>query len=116
MKPYKIRAWNGEEWVSPDYITREGVAYWKENSIPTCTTVVREFTGFTDKFNKEIWEGSKVKFYYTPPNEKSDPKIKGEFVECEVVWNTEKGMWSLKWPDGQINSAPLNPKKYEVVA
>lgn len=53
----KFRAWDGEQMVSPDYIDREGVAWWKANSIPTFSTKVMQFTGLKDKNGKEIYEG-----------------------------------------------------------
>ena len=35
MTAIKVRVWNGEQMISPDYIDRLGYAFWKENSIPT---------------------------------------------------------------------------------
>lgn len=53
----KFRCWNGEQMVSPDYIDRSGIAYWKENSIPTCDGNLMQYTGLKDKNGKEIYEG-----------------------------------------------------------
>ena len=53
----KFRAWNGETMISPDYITRDGIAHWKENSIPTSSDKIMQFTGLHDKNGKEIYEG-----------------------------------------------------------
>ena len=58
----KFRVWNGEQMVSPDYIDRQGVAHWKENSIHTSSQNLLQFTGLTDKNGKEIFEGDIVKF------------------------------------------------------
>lgn len=91
----------------------EGIYFTIETTSPK---EVGWFTGFTDKVGKKIYEKSKVKFYHNPPNEHNNPLIKADYVECEVVWNIDKGMWSLKWPDGTINPGPLNPKKYEVIS
>lgn len=57
LREIKFRAWNGEQMVSPDYIDREGLAWWKENSIPTCIKEIMQYTGLKDKNGKEIYEG-----------------------------------------------------------
>lgn len=57
MREIKFRAWSGEEMISPDYIDRNGIAWWKENSIPTSTDKVMQFTGLRDKNGREIYEG-----------------------------------------------------------
>jgi len=58
----KFRAWNGEEMVSPDYIDRDGYAHWRENSVPTSTDKVMQYTGLKDKKGTEIYEGDILHF------------------------------------------------------
>lgn len=53
----KFRVWNGEQMVSPDYIDREGVAHWKENSIPSVSYQIMQYTGLKDKNGNEIYQG-----------------------------------------------------------
>ena len=78
----KFRCWNGEEMVSPDYIDREGIAWWKENSIPTMSKNVMVWTGLLDKQGKEIYEGDIVE-----PVSNAD-------IKYEVVWNNYRcGFW-----------------------
>ncbi len=60
----KFRAWDGEKMVHPDYITRDGRAYWKENSIPTASNVIMQFTGLHDKNGKEIYDADIVRIHY----------------------------------------------------
>ena len=61
MRTIKFRAWDGEQMVSPDYIGRDGRAYWKANSILTSSERVMQFTGLLDKNGKEIYEGDIVR-------------------------------------------------------
>tara|TARA_R110000851_G_scaffold18147_2_gene57205 strand:- start:80 stop:481 length:402 start_codon:yes stop_codon:yes gene_type:complete len=57
MREIKFRAWNGEQMVSPDYITRDGIGYWKEDSIPSYSKELMQYTGLKDKNGVEIYEG-----------------------------------------------------------
>ena len=79
----KFRCWNGETMVSPDYIDRDGVAYWKENSIPNSTDKVVLFTGLHDKHGKEIYEGDILLIPVYPTN--SNPLGEPDMGVVEVV-------------------------------
>ena len=57
----KFRCWNGEQMINPDYIDRDGIAWWKENSIPTNSNNVMMWTGLLDKWGKDIYKGDIVK-------------------------------------------------------
>ena len=59
---YKYKVWNGREMVSPDYITRNGIAFWKEDSIQCSSPKIVQFTGVLDRNGKEIYQGDLVKF------------------------------------------------------
>jgi hypothetical protein len=61
MRPIKFRAWNGEVMISPDYINRNGLAHWKEDSIPTTSDKLMQFTGLLDKKGNEIYEGDIIR-------------------------------------------------------
>jgi hypothetical protein len=56
MREHKYRAWNGTEMVCPDYITRKGIAYWKEDSLPNASVHIMQYTGIKDSDSTEIYE------------------------------------------------------------
>jgi hypothetical protein len=58
---YRFRVWNGERMVSPDYVTRDGIAHWKENSIPESSDKIMLFTGLYDKKGREIFAEDIIK-------------------------------------------------------
>lgn len=53
----EFRAWTDEGvCISPDYVGRDGLGHWKENSIPT-SGPVEQYTGLKDRNGKKIFEG-----------------------------------------------------------
>lgn len=73
---FKFRIWNGEQMVSPDYITRDGYGHWKENSIPTSSNKLMQCAGLKDIEGRLIYEGDLLIM-----SKHSDGK------SCEVTWN-----------------------------
>jgi uncharacterized phage protein (TIGR01671 family) len=41
--------------VSPDYITRNGIAFWREDSIQCSSPKIVQFTGVYDKYGTEMY-------------------------------------------------------------
>ena len=75
--------------VSPDYIDRQGVAHWKENSIHTSSQNLLQFTGLKDKNGKEIFEGDIVKASTT---------IDGDQKLMAVEWSVDRCNFSTYHP------------------
>jgi uncharacterized phage protein (TIGR01671 family) len=80
----KFRAWNGEQMVSPDYITRDGIGYWKEDSIPSYSKELMQFTGLKDKNGVDIYEADTVKCQ----GHKCTIQYRGNF--CDFVMDMNK--------------------------
>ena len=105
----KFRAWNGEQMISPDYITRNGVGYWKEDSIPCYSEELMQFTGIIDKDDVDIYEGDKC--------------LKdGDTTVYIVSWNQQQGQyWLMPLNDGvfdfpyQLSNGYLKLIKIKVI-
>jgi len=82
MREIKFRAWDGEKMVSPDYIRRDGVAIWEENSCVERSSCIMQSTGLKDKNGVEIYEGDVVKW-----DEKNGGNIE------DVQWSEEELAW-----------------------
>jgi hypothetical protein len=65
----------------------------------------KAFIGMYDKNGKPIHEGNHVKLYY-----------KGEYVICQVIYDTKHGAFFIKWPDGYVNQYFITGNSYEVVS
>ena len=51
----KFKAWNGEQFVIPNYLTNKGIARWKENSVTEISDKIVYFTGLVDNNAIEIY-------------------------------------------------------------
>jgi uncharacterized phage protein (TIGR01671 family) len=77
MRELKFRSWNGEQMISPDYITRDAIGHWKENSIPSYSKYLMQFTGVKDKNGADIYEDDIIAIF-------SDAQIvKGKLVQIK---------------------------------
>lgn len=66
QREIKFRTWTGEKMISPDYVRRDGYAFWRENSIPQMTKEnIMQYTGLKDKNGKEIYEGDVIDIHQT---------------------------------------------------
>jgi hypothetical protein len=54
-RPYKYRVWNGREMVSPDYIDRDGLAHWKEDSVQCQSPRIFQFIGIKDEYDNDLY-------------------------------------------------------------
>lgn len=77
MREIRFRCWNGEQMVSPDYIDRDGIAFWKENSIPTRGTQLMQYTGFKAN-GHELYEGDII-------------ENDGDWYQ--ITWDEDEGRW-----------------------
>lgn len=55
MKTIKIQAWDGHKMVNPDYITKQGVAFWVENSITESSSKLAYSTDITDSNKRAVF-------------------------------------------------------------
>ncbi|HXB40132.1 MAG TPA: hypothetical protein VNZ49_06290 [Bacteroidia bacterium] len=58
----------------------------------------KAFTGMYDKNGKPIHGGDHVKLYY-----------KGEYVVCQVIYDTKHAAFFIKWPDGYVKKKKYKP-------
>ena len=86
----KFRAWDGEKMLSPDYIDRKGVAYWRENSIPERSEKIMQYTGLKDKNGAEIYEGDVIIKTATENSYVSAPFVV-QWLEKQAGFNVAKG-------------------------
>jgi hypothetical protein len=60
----KFRVWTREGMVSPDYVNRDGIGWWKENSIPQCSGLLMQGTGMPADDGTEMYEGDVITFKF----------------------------------------------------
>jgi hypothetical protein len=78
--------------------------FCKPASTLTMPLFAKAFTGMSDKNGNPIHEGDHVRLYY-----------KGEYVTCQVIYDTKHAAFFIKWPDGYINQYFMNGHNYEVI-
>jgi len=91
----KFRCWNGEEMISPDYVDRSGVAYWKENSLLEYSKHVMLWTGLLDRRKKEIYVGDIVAIT-NPKCHIQEKRIEGVVVFSQGSFGVEIKK-AIKW-------------------
>ncbi len=65
MKKIEFRVWHNSQMISPDYVDRDGYAWWKENSIPTATNKnITKCIGIKAR-GRKIWEGDILQLFTT---------------------------------------------------
>ena len=101
MNGFKYRAWDGEKMVSPDYIDRGGIAWWKENSIPTYSSIIMQFTGMQDKNSKDIYAGDILE----------NKKYGGIMLVRWGIPNETYAGWCVEW----IKDCPTDRPTYDLM-
>ncbi len=87
--------------ICPDYIDRDGIAHWKENSIPESTNKIMQFTGLIDKQGKEIYEGDIIRQEHIP-------------YSGQVEWNGQ-AYWFVFRYGKHIDFLHMNQDNIEVI-
>jgi len=101
MKEYDYLVWDGEKMISPDYIDRDGVAHWREHSIPSMSRVLRAFSGMVDRHGKRIYAGDIVEYSIGAPWDNEVPLT----VRAEVVFGDPfYGCFCVKSMDGAMDA------------
>lgn len=64
MKEIKVRCWDGEKMIYPEYLNLyKQTAHWTENSIPAQSNIFMLYTGLKDKNGEEIYEGDLLRLH-----------------------------------------------------
>jgi len=94
MREIKFRVFNDEEMISPDYIDRDGYAHWKENSIPSHSNELMQYTGKKYKITcRLIWESDIVRTKYQKM--------------AIVIWDNEASAYATLTIDDVVNDEKL---------
>ena len=90
--PKRFLAWNGEQMIVPDYIDRNSLAWWKENSIPVCSKDVVQWTGIDD-----LYEGDIVKVEIGSHDGVKEITCIVVFHQCafmfKAMWEKDRYLW-----------------------
>ena len=80
MPSMNARVWNGETFISPDYITRDGFAFWRENSILEKSKEIMYGSGMKDSKGEEVFDGDILLGGYTYNDDKK-PRFVVAFLQ-----------------------------------
>ena len=97
MREIKFKAWNGQAIIDP-HINDDLANLNKAIENFANRFVLLQFTGFYDRYGKEIYEGDIILIYeentveYIGESARHEPANRIEAVE----WHKERGMWATK--------------------
>lgn len=90
----EFRAWDDKKMVSPDYVDRYGIAYWREDGILCSSKIVMQYTGLKDKKGVKIFKGDIV-IPFSLENKRNKSVIIYEFNQFRIKGESLYWNWDL---------------------